>query len=386
MTNRASGRLTPVAVLVLSLAACGGGSDGGNPTVYYTLSVQKSGSGFGTVTGGGISCGATCTASLASGTAVTLTATPDAGSTFVSWAGCDTTAGATCNVTMNANKTVTAIVNQLPGLGSLYVVNSTSYTITELYVSPAGAGTWGPNQLVSPIVPTTGTFTLTSIPVGSYDFRAVASDGIAYWQTSSVSITDGGLATWTLLPPQVGSLSVVNSHCVALTELYVRPSSLPTYSPNQLTIPVDPMGTFTLTGIPVGTYDLQAAAIDGTTTWATNGIPITAGGTFTWTLLMSAGTGCLTVVNNTADTIDLLFDPLSSPGDPCPNRSNWGLDQLLGSIIPPGTSFTLSNVPQGTHDLWASGLTPMVDLADYVVCGIGISAGGILTWPLNPNP
>jgi len=96
---------------VLSLAACGGGSDGGNPT--YTLSVQKGGSGSGTVTGGAISCGATCSASLASGTAVTLTASADAGSTFAGWSGCDSTTGGTCNVTMLVDRIVIATFNPI---------------------------------------------------------------------------------------------------------------------------------------------------------------------------------------------------------------------------------------------------------------------------------
>ncbi|HEU4384381.1 MAG TPA: hypothetical protein VFR85_12905, partial [Anaeromyxobacteraceae bacterium] len=84
--------------------------------------------------------------------------------------------------------------------GSLQVVNGTTYAIAELYVSPAGAGTWGPDQLASPIAPS-GTFTLTGIAASSYDFMAIASNGITFWQTSSVSITAGGAATWTLLQP-----------------------------------------------------------------------------------------------------------------------------------------------------------------------------------------
>jgi hypothetical protein len=49
---------------------------------YYQLSVQKGGCGTGTVTGGGINCGSTCSVTLAAGTSVTLAATPDSGSVF----------------------------------------------------------------------------------------------------------------------------------------------------------------------------------------------------------------------------------------------------------------------------------------------------------------
>src|SRR5882672_11261304 len=52
-----------------------------------TLTVSKSGNGGGTVTSSpaGIACGATCSASFAIGTMVTLTAAPAAGSTFTGW-------------------------------------------------------------------------------------------------------------------------------------------------------------------------------------------------------------------------------------------------------------------------------------------------------------
>jgi len=53
-----------------------------------TLSVSKTGTGFGTITSntGGINCGATCAASYATGTSVVLTATPS-NSTFTGWTG-----------------------------------------------------------------------------------------------------------------------------------------------------------------------------------------------------------------------------------------------------------------------------------------------------------
>ncbi|HXK10020.1 MAG TPA: VCBS repeat-containing protein, partial [Vicinamibacteria bacterium] len=79
-----------------------------NP-VTYTLTVTKAGTGTGTVTSSpaGISCGATCSASYNSGTAVTLTASPAAGSTFAGWSGA-CTGTSTCTVTMSSAQSVTA--------------------------------------------------------------------------------------------------------------------------------------------------------------------------------------------------------------------------------------------------------------------------------------
>lgn len=79
---------------------------GGQP---HTLTATKAGSGSGTVTSSpaGIDCGATCAASFADGTMVTLTATPDPGSTFTGWSG-DCSGTGPCTVTMDQDRAVTA--------------------------------------------------------------------------------------------------------------------------------------------------------------------------------------------------------------------------------------------------------------------------------------
>ena len=76
----------------------------------YLLSVMKSGAGSGVVSSNpvGINCGATCAASYTAGTFVNLTATPDPGSNFSGWSGCDLATGNQCQVTMNQARSVTA--------------------------------------------------------------------------------------------------------------------------------------------------------------------------------------------------------------------------------------------------------------------------------------
>ncbi len=73
----------------------------------FVLSVAKTGTGAGTVTGGGIACGTTCMETANYGTMVTLTATPATGSTFTGWGGACSGTG-TCMVTLNMAQAVTA--------------------------------------------------------------------------------------------------------------------------------------------------------------------------------------------------------------------------------------------------------------------------------------
>ena len=77
---------------------------------YGPLRVTKSGSGNGTVTSsdGGINCGPDCYEGYGLGTSVTLTATSDSTSKFVSWTGCDSVSGNQCTVSMSSDKTVAA--------------------------------------------------------------------------------------------------------------------------------------------------------------------------------------------------------------------------------------------------------------------------------------
>jgi len=78
--------------------------------ITYPLNVIKTGSGSGTVTStpAGINCGGICNASFANGTMVTLTAVPDAESTFSGWSGACSGTNTTCTITMTQSWSVTA--------------------------------------------------------------------------------------------------------------------------------------------------------------------------------------------------------------------------------------------------------------------------------------
>lgn len=87
------------------------------PTGPFTLNVQMTGSGSGTVTGNGISCGSDCTEILLPGTQVTLTAAVSGSDNFLGWIGCDyITVSDECVIAMNGPRTVTATFSATPGV------------------------------------------------------------------------------------------------------------------------------------------------------------------------------------------------------------------------------------------------------------------------------
>jgi hypothetical protein len=94
------------------------------------LNVTKTGTGSGSVTSSpaGIDCGATCSHAYDQGTAVTLSASPDSGSTFAGWSGGGCSGAVACTVTMSADQAVTATFaeNAPPGNHTLSVARSGS--------------------------------------------------------------------------------------------------------------------------------------------------------------------------------------------------------------------------------------------------------------------
>ena len=104
--------------------------------VAFTLSVNRDGTGSGTVTSSpaGIDCGVDCGEPYATGTVVTLTATPAVGSTFTGWSG-DCAGTGVCVVTMSAARSATATFTVQTFTLSASLAGTGSGTVTS---SPAG--------------------------------------------------------------------------------------------------------------------------------------------------------------------------------------------------------------------------------------------------------
>jgi hypothetical protein len=106
----------------------------------FGLAVVKIGAGTGTVTSApaGIACGASCSASYPSGTAVTLSAAAATGSTFTGWSGGGCSGAGTCTVTLTAGTTVSATFT---GPAAPPTVTITAPTAAAAYSTSAGVVT-----------------------------------------------------------------------------------------------------------------------------------------------------------------------------------------------------------------------------------------------------
>src|SRR5579862_807659 len=98
------------------------------PPQMVTLTVSLSGTGGGNVssTPNGIDCGTACTMTVTAGSQVTITAAPDATSTFSGYTGGGCGTAATCTITVSTDTTVSAAFAKM------------QFTVT---VTPGGNGT-----------------------------------------------------------------------------------------------------------------------------------------------------------------------------------------------------------------------------------------------------
>jgi hypothetical protein len=115
----------------------------------HDLSVGRTGGGTGSVTSSptGIQCGDACSGTYAAGTVVTLTATPDSGSSFAGWSG-DCSGTDPCTLTMAEAHTVSAqfaLVPETMPPPPAPITASPASTTTEpnatVELPPGGAGT-----------------------------------------------------------------------------------------------------------------------------------------------------------------------------------------------------------------------------------------------------
>ncbi len=158
------------------------------------LSVTKSGSGAGTVASSpaGIDCGATCSTSFASGTSVTLTATPASGSSFIGWSGSGCSGTSTCTVVMSEARAVSAEFAVVPP-GSFNLLVSKSGTgggtVTS---SPAGIDC---GSDCSETLADGSSVTLTATPAAGSSFAGWSGSGCSGTSTCTVVMSEARTVT-----------------------------------------------------------------------------------------------------------------------------------------------------------------------------------------------
>ena len=158
-----------------------------------TLTVTKNGTGTGTVTSNltGINCGATCSASFTSGSSVTLTASPTAGSVFSGWSGGGCAGSGTCTVTMSSAQNVTAQFTRQIGSLSVTLGGLPSGSVVTLGIA-------GPDGYSTTRATLTGTgFNLSDVPTGTYTVTAPATtvNTTTYNAPSQSGVVSFGLTT-----------------------------------------------------------------------------------------------------------------------------------------------------------------------------------------------
>jgi fibronectin type 3 domain-containing protein len=189
-------------------------------TTFEPLQVTVLGDGTVTSAPSGISCGATCTADFATGTAVTLTATPNAGWLVEGWSGCDPSTS--CTVTMTGPRPITATFELAPpgapGVPTFGTPSAT--TVTVSWTAATGADRYELERSVdgstwSSSFPVTGTTyddaSLSPATAYHYRVRALNAAGTAGPHSEPRSVTTLPLAPLAPAPPtytNIGSTSV----------------------------------------------------------------------------------------------------------------------------------------------------------------------------------
>ena len=84
--------------------------------VAPTSSISISKMGAGTISGGPIQCGSTCTGTVVSGTSLTLLATPAEGQIFAGWSGACSGLSSSCTISVSSDKLVAATFIPMPVL------------------------------------------------------------------------------------------------------------------------------------------------------------------------------------------------------------------------------------------------------------------------------
>jgi len=164
---------------------------------------------------------------------------------------------------VNAGSTTSLTVNPpTPTTGALTLVNLSSTSITEVFLSPHDSSSWGAKQNPSPIA---GSLTLDEVPPGSYDILAIYPDTYGRGRgkvMSSLVVAAGETLTVMLDVPTRVTVVLQNALYVAISEFYARPSGGTWTKIKMSALPAQTARTFYELATP-GNFDFRAIASDG---------------------------------------------------------------------------------------------------------------------------
>jgi len=162
----------------------------------YALTVAKAGAGVGSVTSSpaGIDCGASCSASFSAGSNVTLTATPDASSVFVSWTGDCIGNGSTVSVPMIRARSCTATFAVKTFPLTITKAGTGSGRVTSMPMGVDCGATCAPTFAINTAL------TLLAMPAPGSIFMGWSGDCAGTRQTTMVTMSDTRSCTATFAP------------------------------------------------------------------------------------------------------------------------------------------------------------------------------------------
>ena len=176
------------------------------------------------------------------------------------------------------------------------VKNSSSWSIHQLYISPASQSDWGPDQLGTEILGTGGSYELTSIPCDRYDVKLIDEDSdecvvnavnicgsSETWEITDADLLSCQAETAATAKPTQASITIKNQSAWEITRLYLSPVTDQDWGPDQLgTEVISTGGSFDLTDIPCASYDVKLIDEDGDEC-VVNGADI-CGGSDSWVI------------------------------------------------------------------------------------------------------
>ncbi|HPK71366.1 MAG TPA: InlB B-repeat-containing protein, partial [Vicinamibacterales bacterium] len=354
---------------------------GTTPSITHQLAITPVPTG-GTVTGGGLTCGAggsACSVTFPAATTVTLTAAPDATHTFTGWGGRCTGTGLTTTVTVDGATTCTATFGGLAA-GPPYTM-TISPVPTGGTITGAGLNCGTGGSACSVTMPASMTLGLQATPAAGYTFTGWTGDCSGTNASLAINLTGARTCGATFAPMAA------------------------TY---QLSVSQPAGGTVSGGGISCGSGGAACSVTFPAATTVTLTAAPDANYTFTgW------GGACSGTSPNTTVTVDgiksctAVFAPTVAFGlaiTPAPTGgtvTGGGLTCGAGGsacsvTFPAATTVTLTAAPDATHTFtgWGgrctgTGLTTTVTVDGATTCTAtfgGLAAGPPYTMTISPVP